>query len=277
LDQQMKTNIRHNKSKNIYKWLKSILIFALFTAILVLVGLSPAFNIKSIEVSGNKHYDSQDIVDVTDITIGSNGFRTIGSSLFNILTLRYGNAEKLILKARPYVKEVKVKFLPPSKVKIDLIERNPVAVVPYYGTGLIIDNEGYILGTEPAEERSGLPIIVGLKFENFELGQPIKLDDQLCLTQAFSVIKAVSESDKDDNFKIGELIESIDVSDENKVCLFIDSRIVVNLGNLKDLDYRIRLLKQLFLKNIKEEDKGLLDFTTGENVVFIPDKEVSNN
>jgi len=273
----MKTNIRRDKSKIIYKWLKSILIFALFTITLVLIGLSPVFNIKSIEVSGNKHYDSQDVVDATDITVGSNGFRTIGSNLFNILTLRYGNAEKLILKTRPYVKEVKVKFLPPSKVKIDLIERNPVAVVPYYGTGLIIDDEGYILGTETAEERSSLPMIVGLKFENFELGQPIKLDDQLCLSQAFSVIKAVSESDKDDNFKIGEFIGSIDVSDKNKVCLFIDSRIVVNLGNLKDLDYRIRLLKQIFFKNIKDEDKGLLDFTTGENVVFIPDKEVLNN
>jgi cell division protein FtsQ len=277
LNQQMKTNTKSNKSKNILFWLKSILIFVLLAVTFVLVALSPLFNINSIEVSGNKHYENQDIIDATDIITGSNGFKTIGDSLFDVLTLRYGNAEKQILENRPYVKNVKVKYLPPTKVRIELVERSPIALVPYFGTGLIIDDEGYILDTETDADSSDLIVIKGLKIEDFELGQPIKADNLQCLAQAFSVIKAVNESDSDDDFKIGGLIESIDASDGSKVCLFVDSRIVVNLGNLKDLEYRIRLLKQLLLKNIKQDDRGLLDFTTGENVIFIPDMEVSNN
>lgn len=262
-----------SKFKRTYLWLKFILILCLFLATLVLAALSPLFNIDHIEVYGNRHYESRDIVDATGITVGSNGFKTIGSSLTNIFTLRYGNAEQSVLKYYPYVKDVKVRYIIPGKVRIEITERDPIAVVPYLGTSLIIDNEGYVLGTVKSTEKHNLPVVKGLRFEDFELGQALKVDNRESLDQVINVMKAVNSSDKEDRFKIKNLIKFIDASDKNRVCLFIDSRIVVNLGDLKDLDYRIRVLKQLFLKNFKKEDKGFLDFTTGENPVFMPDNQ----
>jgi len=46
---------------------------------------------------------------------------------------------------------------------------------------------------------------------------------------------------------------------------------------LENLNYRISVLKHVLLKNLKKEDKGLLDFTVGQNPVFMPDAKVSDN
>jgi len=272
----MTNGVQNIRFKKAYLWLKFLLIFALTVAILVLTALSPLFNISSIEVIGNGHYEERDIVEASGIVAGSNGFKTIGNSFINFFTLRYGNAEERILKLLPYIKDVEARFIIPSTVRINVSERKPMAAVPYLGTNLIIDDEGYVLDTVVNSD-SGLPAVKGLKFEDFELGQALKVDNRKSLDQVIKLMKAIYDSDMNDKFKLGEIIDSIDASAEDKICVFIDSRIVANLGSLENLNYRISVLKHVLLKNLKKEDKGLLDFTVGQNPVFMPDAKVSDN
>ena len=146
-----------------------------------------------------------------------------------------------------------------------------MAVVPYLGTSLLIDSEGYVLDTVKSDEEIELPAIKGLKFESYELGKELNVQNKTCLKKVFKVLGAATDSDREDKFNLFRIIDSVDVNEENRVCLSVDSRIIVNFGDLSDINYRIRLLKQLLVKNLKASDRGLLDFTTGDNPIFMPD------
>lgn len=263
---------RARKFKILLFWIKLILVLVLSTAAIGLIALSPIFNITGIEVLGGSHYPSDSITDLSGVVKGINGFKNIGGSPNHILELRYGQAEERILKNCPYIKNVRVKFVLPGKVAITLTERSPMGIVPYLGTSLLIDEEGYVLETVKNDEGNSLPLIKGLKFGNYELGQMLPTEEPENLEKAIALLKTVKASDAEGAFKLAAAVKWVDVGDLKKVCLFIDSRIVVNLGDLQDLDYRIRATKQILLKNIKKEEKGLLDFSMSENPVFIPEK-----
>ena len=260
------------KIKKSLFWLKLILSFILCGMALILLAISPLFNISEIEVYGNRHYEKEAIIGGIDVAIGNNGFKAIGSNPGNILTLRYGREEEIILKNYPYIKGVTVRFVIPSKVRIDIMERKPLCTVDYFGTNLIMDNEGFAVDIVKGEEQSALPQVKGITIKKFELGQELKADNMENLRKAVAVIEAVEESDKNSGYKVLNLLKSIDVKDAKKVYLSIDSRIIVNMGDLQDLNYRIDVLKQIISRNIKKDDRGLLDFTLGENAVFIPEK-----
>jgi cell division protein FtsQ len=156
-------------------------------------------------------------------------------------------------------------------VKINFIEREPVGCVPYLGSNLIVDNESYVLDIIKDMPPHNLPIIKGLRFNNYELGQKLSTENPESLNAVITILDVIKTSDKKDRFKLLDIINSIDVGDLKKIIFLIDSRIVLNLGDIEELEYKIAATKQILLKNVKKEDKGLLDFTIGENPTFIPD------
>lgn len=267
---QMKKTARAKKKfiRRLF-WLKFILILLLFAGTLVLLALTPMFNITQMEVRGNKHSTREDILGATDLAAGRNGFKTIGSNVRNILTLRYGKAEENILKSDPYIKQAVVRYVIPNKVVIDITERIPVCTVPYLGTNLLMDREGYIVDTLQDTGNRSFPAVKGLNIKSFAPGKKINVDKPEALDSAIKVMEAMENSDRTDEFKIYGLLKWIDVSDVDNIRLLIDSRITVNIGDLQDIKYRIIFLKRIYTGNLKKEDKGYLDFTSGTNPRFI--------
>jgi cell division protein FtsQ len=257
--------------KLLYFWIKFILILALLTTIIIFTAMSPLFNIKTIDANGTKRYSNDTLAGLTGIIPGENGFKQIGSSPASIFMFRFGNAEKVLKKECPYIKDVKVKYVIPGRVVIDIVERTAMVTVPYLGTSLIIDNEGYVLEIAPEDKKTELPSLKGLKFKNYELGARLLIENKGSLENAQNVIDAVKQSDKNDAVDFYKKIDSIDISNLQKICISLESRIVVNLGDLQDLNYRVGAAKTIFYKNIKKSEKGILDFSSGENPVFTPE------
>ncbi|HOJ11594.1 MAG TPA: FtsQ-type POTRA domain-containing protein, partial [Clostridiales bacterium] len=202
--------------------------------------------------------------------IGVNGFKNIGGNIKQFISLRYGQVEKSILQKCPYIKHATVKYLPPNKIMIQVEERTPVALIPYIGAFLLVDREGYILDTATGDEGILLPKIKGLNFTSYQIGQALNIENRDKFDELIILVDTLTQEDKNDNFKIVEKINTIDISDSNNLYLFIDSRIIVNLGSLDDLNYKIRSLHQIFFKNIGEGEKGFSDYTAGDYPVFIP-------
>jgi cell division protein FtsQ len=271
-----KPPIEKKKIKRKFRWLKFILILILSGSAIVYLALSPLFNITAIEVQGNQYYKKDDIAKITDITIGNNGFKTIGGDLSSIMTLRYRKSEKKIISSLPYLKDVVAKFVLPNKVVIYVNERKPLGLIQNLGTNLIIDEEKYVLDTIDNIQGSKLPLIKGVKIQHYEVGQELKSEDPENLDLAVKLTEAVNDADKDDKIVIAGLINYIDVSDGSKVYLLIDSRISVNFGNLlvtdsNQIDYKIRFLKQILTNSLNKEAKGFLDFSSGDNPKFLPE------
>ena len=292
---------RRKKQKKIKFFLVSILVLA---AIVTLM-LSPVFNITGVAATGSRHYTQEQLVGVTGLSAGLNGFKTLAVNVGSVgnvdrlFSLRFATAEESILNSFPYVKEAVVRYKPVGTVRIDIIERQPIALVPYMGTNLLVDDEGYVLDTVqqpedkvlsnqkgplPSDEESPgpsgyvpLPYIKGLMFESYKMGQALICENQDSFMNVKLILESIRDSDESNNTKIMELVNYLDVSTEKSVCLSVDSRIVVNLGDVKSMGYdtllyRINFFRQIFMKNLKKEDRGLLDFTIGDNPKFIPEK-----
>lgn len=273
-----KRNKRNKRKKNrLFSLFKFILVIIFVMVTLVCLALSPLFYINRIEVSGNKHYNSSEVISVTNLVPGNNWFKMNKVNIKGILSFRSLEAEASILKKCPYIKSAAVRLSSPGVVKIILTERNPVGVVPYLGTNLIIDNEGYILdaGNKPAKDN--LPVIKGLVFEHYSLGQMLKPSDPEGIRAFNKVMEVIESSDsnadgKYNDYKVKSHVKHIDVSDPDNIHIYLDSRITVNLGNYEDIDYyRIDFLKEIFFFKLKKADRGYLDFTTGDNPNFIPE------
>jgi cell division protein FtsQ len=270
-DYQQNASKKNKRLKKTYIWIRLLLGICLVLVIIILFCMTPLFNITEFYVQNSTHYDRDTLIDLANISIGENGFKFIGISIEQILGLRYGKCEQNILENCPYIKEVKVKYEIPNSVKINFTEREPAGSVPYLGSNLIVDNEGYVLDIVKDISSYNLLTIKGLRFNNYELGQKLSTENPESLNAVINVLDVIKTSDKKDRFKLLEMIISIDVGDLKKINMLIDFRIVLNLGDTDELEYKIAATKQILLKNVKKEDKGLLDFTIGENPTFIPD------
>ncbi|NJD01239.1 MAG: FtsQ-type POTRA domain-containing protein [Ruminiclostridium sp.] len=270
---ELKAENRKRNRKRIKRlifWIKSISILALFIVAIIFTGLSPLFDLKEIEVKGAVHYKPEILSGYADIQLGENGFSEIGSSPLDIMLFRFGNAETSIMRNCPYVREAVVRFAIPSKVVINVTERTAAAAVPYLGTSLLIDEEGYVLESLAADKKTALLSVRGLEFIDYGLGKKLDIKNEDSLTTAMNLVKALKENDKSDKIKIFKLVDAVDVSDRSNIKISLESRVTVNLGDLEDLNYRISTAKTIFNRNIKKGEKGTLDFTAGENPVFSP-------
>lgn len=267
---------KKKKNKKIIKRLFGIV----FVAVLAVgAALSPLFYINSIEVYGNKHYNSIEVINASSMVFGANWFRELvfNDDIKGLLTFRSTKSENNILDRCSYVKEAVVRMVYPGKVKITITEREPAAVVPYINTNLIVDNEGFVVDAGYAEHIETLPVIEGLGIKGYSLGKmisAINIKGMDAFNKIFDVIDFTQKKSESKNYadNLEEYISKVDVSDLDNVLIFLDGRVKVNLGAYNQLDeYKIMILHEIFFNNIHENEKGYLDLTTGKNPTFIPE------
>jgi len=246
---------------------KITLFLILSITILVVLGLSSLFNITKFEVTGLKHYDKNKIIVATGIAIGSNGFKSIGNNVGDLVTLSYRNAEKQIADKFPYIKSATVVFSLPNKVKINIIERKPLFLIDNNGKDLVVDNEAYVLQYGKDGLKGSYTRLKGIKFDDFITGKTLKMINPSNFDYAKKVITAFVDSDKGSALKLLKSIKQINVADLSKVSILINSGLNVNLGNLNDLDYKVSFFKEIYSRSLKSDDKGYLDMTLKEPVL----------
>ena len=227
----------------------------LFIAILVLVGLyflatSSLFGIDKINVEGNSHYTSDQVVELSGIIMGENLFKT--SML---------NAEKTLMED-PYVRSVEVSRKLPDIVNIILDERSEDALIKTDAGYIVADSDGMILRitNEPPEA----PIIEGLTPVEPKEGDLLGANDEDQLTKSLDLI---AYAEKNDFF-----VKKLDVSGVNVKVYVLDSLICE--GTYKDLKENIESLK-LVIKDLLEKNimRGTISVTSDGNCSFRPEVE----
>jgi cell division protein FtsQ len=118
---------------------------------------SPWAMLRTIEVSGNHHALTAEIVAASGLVRGT-----------RLITIPAERVEFRV-EAVPWVGKARVERILPSKVRITVTERAPAAVVTVGGITYLVDRDGVIL-----EEGSGpYPTIAGLPLEAPNEGQQI--------------------------------------------------------------------------------------------------------
>lgn len=200
----------------------------------ILILCSSLFNIKQINVKGNKELSEDKIISLSGLEIYTNTFK------FRKIDIKEN------LKENAYIEDVVISRKLPATVEITIKERTPNYMLQFADSYVYINNQGYML--EISNEKLSLPILIGFTTDlsNIKAGNRINAED---LKKMNMVIK-IYENLKNNN--LGELVTKIDISNEKNYTLILeDEGKTIYLGDASDLNTRI-----LYLKAILDEAQG---------------------
>lgn len=247
-----KNNIRDQKPKNPklkFKIIKWVLIIIILLIALALFMLSSIFNIKQIVVLNNSKINTQEILNLSTLTIGNNMFKTMNK------TIREG------IKTNPYIENVKIRKNLNGIVTLEIQERTPTYMLQYGNSYLYINNQGYIL--EMSEAPLELPKITGYgtNVETIKEGNRLEVED---LKKLEDVIKIIELSKN--TTLVGKITE-INIEDSDNYILTIASEgKIVQFGDNKNI--KVKLLKIEAVLKQTEGEQGEIYFQNSERTIF---------
>ncbi len=232
-----------------------ISVILLFLTASIIIFFTGIFNIKTIDVVGNATVPKDEIINNSGLEYGKNIF------LFFEKTAIRG-----IFKDA-YIKLVKIDRKLPSKVVISVIERIAAFKIPYVGSNVILDEEGVVLEVLPiGGEIFDLPVVVGLRFSDFKVGESLTVENKTALDTLMKVIKEIRPSD------LLQGMTKIDITDINNVSLSYRDGNTILLGEPVDIAYKLSFAKSI-LEDIKKKNRrGIIDFSNNGEPVFKPVK-----
>lgn len=145
------------------------------------VATSEFFDVKHIEVQGNKHFSKEEVVKISKSKTGG-----------NIFTF---NNRKVMenLETNSYVKSVRIKRKLPATIVLIVSEREPAAAVTYGEKYIILDDEGFVL--EKITNEPQLTLLSGMTIKRMEEGKALKVEEIDVLADTLNMLKVMNESD----------------------------------------------------------------------------------
>jgi len=228
------------------KHIKIILGFAIIILITLVIMICPVFYISNINITGLENLKKEQII--KDIELDNN---TTNIFAFNSIK------SKNILEKSPYIQNIKITKKLPDTINIDITERKIRGYVPYMNSYLYISDEGRVIDVQTSYEKQ-LPVVVGLNFSNFTLGEILSVDNK----EAFDVVVELSKLMT--KYKILEQVIKVDVLKPKDLHLYVNN-IDVLFGTFDDLNWKISTLNEI-IKKIPVEDKGFLDISDSNKI-----------
>jgi cell division protein FtsQ len=123
----------------------TVMVIGVVLLVLVVIERSPLVGLESIEVVGVQRLTEDEVLDAADLELGTSTLR-----------LRLGRVEDRVA-ALPLAREVSARRLDPLRVRIEVVEREPVLVARGGGVGpVLVDRSGWVIDEGEVE---GLPTV----------------------------------------------------------------------------------------------------------------------
>ena len=243
---------RSRKKKSVIRRKKMLInrfaIIFLFLSFLGIVSLGvygilkSFFTVKNIYANSTTLYDEETIVDACKIKKGEIIFFT------NLEVASYN-----VCLGLPYIDSAKLTKRLPNSINIEVEQ-----AVPYVN---LISDDGYIAVSKnnkilevkesPIPE---IPTVVGLKYFITD-DNKISYENQALKDFLVDIIEKL---------KANELfsLEEIDVSDAYNIKLSYANKITIIFGDTKDIDYKIKTIREILFNKLKSDDIGTLDLSS---------------
>ena len=227
-----------NRKINLYK---KILFLAFISGAVYLTLLLPVFKIDEIIITGNGKLPKSQIEEI----IRQNKGKTLYT--FSSRTARDE------LKKNPYIVNVDFTRTFPDKLTVGVTERVLSGYVQYMnGEYIYIDEEGTVLEIAP-DYTERLPVVVGLSFNAFSIGQPILPDNSATFDTLVELHYLFNK------YELEHEVIRVDLRNENNIHLYVYN-IDVDFGDIANADEKIRALKEIIYKiPAYETVNGFLD------------------
>jgi POTRA domain-containing protein, ftsQ-type len=227
---------KKKKRKKIFKTIKILMMIFILIGGVTFFLLSPIFNIKNINVSGNSKISSEEILSLSQLRKDENIFKIN----------KQDTREKV--KQNAYIDTVEIKRTLPDVVTIVVTERTATYQISFSNMYMLINNQGYML--ETTELDKSMPLIVGVttKKEEIKPGNRLCSDDLEKLEDVLRILESAKSNNLD------KLINKIDITNKDDYVVEMKKeKKIVHLGDVTNL-----ALKMLYVSDIinKEKDEG---------------------
>lgn len=230
------------KRKKIRKTFSVKFILILLVACLGGAGIifSPIFAVQNIDVTEMEQYSQDEICDMITLRKGTNIF------------LYDKNKATEILNQNHYIEYAEIVAELPNTLHININERKVRGYVPYAGSYLYIDEYGRVLDVQN-ETKKTLPVVYGLKFDQFRLGELLDAKNK----ESFDVVVLISQMIT--KYELLNNIMEINVNDPENITANIN-QIEIRFGSIENCEQKMAYLAQI-LNTIPEKDRGVLDLS----------------
>ena len=221
-------------------FMKIMLFIIIFSSALAGIMFSPIFKITSINMTELSKYTKDEFLNKLGVKEGE-----------NIFAFNRANAEKVV-KNDPYIEDIKFNVKLPGTLKIDVKERKVRGYVPFMGSYLYIDEYGRVLDVQ-TYYKDNLPIVEGLVFDKFCLGELLQVENQ----KSYDVVVGISQIMT--KYELLNMVLKLNVSDPEKIHIYVNN-VDIFIGNLDDCDEKIRTMAAIIQK-LDKKDFGSLDLS----------------
>lgn len=223
------------KKKAILKIVKVLTLIIVIIGVIIYVALSPLFNIKEINVTGNSKLSKEEIISLSELKTDENTFKVSKKNIKNKV------------KANAYIENVKIRRKLPDKVEIIVVERVATYMIPFANSYIYINNQGYML--EITSQKAEMPAIVGISTPEEELheGQRLISEDLVKLGEVLQIMESANANE------LVDLITKIDISNRQDYILTLEKeKKAIHLGDVSNLS-----TKMAYVKKILNDEKGV--------------------
>lgn len=215
------------------------------------------FNVAKVKVEGNNYYERDYLIDKSTINIGEKLYRVDRKKV------------KEEIEKEVYIKDARVLYALPNKILIRVREREEKYLVFYNNEYIAIDDEGIVLNIY--NTKNNLITIESLTNVRYNIGERIEFEGLENLNSIFEVLEYI-------NRQLGsETINNLAVSADNSIVLDTKYGAKIKLDLASDVKYQITFAMKIItdrLNNNLTVSSGVIDFTKGDNPVYIEDYQM---
>ena len=243
-----------------------LLIFILLGGVF-LVLILPSFYVKEIVITGTKEVSNEQLISAMGLEMDDHLFSNISGGFIQVIGLRYGEIEDELSAKFPYIESVEVRFALPSKVTVEVTERQKIAYIDLPDGYAVVDRKGTVVEMEPMTDHPDVPLMLGLPVNSARLGEKIVMDNQdgfdLCIVVFGAVIDADQSNVADKDFQLMKCVRSVRYVDSKTIFLTVDlpesaRSIAVKIGGLKNLKDDMNWLRHALSTNAFDDMQGTL-------------------
>ena len=243
-----KQRMQHkNKKRSLFNYrfkllFKSFTFFALIVVIGTAISLSIFFRIEKIEVLGDTRYTNEEIINSSKVKTGQ-----------NLVLLNKEKTKEKMEKELPFLKVKDIKKTVPNKLTLEVEEIKKYGYIESDGVNVLFDQDKKIIEIKENVEENILKI-KGVEILEPKIGEKIKIKSKNKEETLYKILDLLSE------YGLKEPTE-VDLSNESKVNVGYQNRINILIGNLNELDYKIKTAAEIINNKLGIEESGELNLS----------------
>jgi len=228
--------------------LKKILLPVIFLTLFICV-LYFAFHIDTVKVEGTKIYTKKEIKN--SVFAGKYSYNELVLMAYNQI---FG------LNKLPFVEDIDINYEDRNTVVLHVYDKTISGCIKYMGQYVYFDKEGRVLESLP-RYRKNVPVVTGIKFGDFSIGEKFKVDDNSLFDAIMNVSQLISH--------YGISVKRIHINDGD--IMLYSGNVQVHLGWNKLYNDQIAALSEVLVTTNKKKLSGTIDmrnYNNGDRIVL---------